>query len=547
MNEKNSSKSENVEIPNSNNTENRESQKESIKNIAISNISAKNNIDTNINNIKLLDKIIENGFCTKYPISMMISIFLGFIANGIVINIFNLIILPANDIFKTSEFFLSLIAGSFFIGSSIGSAIQSTITTKYGRSKPIKFFYFLLLLFQIISSLYLNMYVFLISRTILGLCVGIAEPLLLNNFAEFLPSRIRGIFLIFSWIFASISILIMNLTALFIIPNLESEKLQKYLMAMNIPFFINFVVIFFIMEDSPRFGFVYLKYVKNVNKKNKIFEKIIKILKNMNKKDITENEKLKLQKEGKLDSSIDKKIKPKISQLFYHKYLKSTILGIFLFFIYACTYNGFYLISTLTVQALNKNNNSNLNDENEQTNRNGIIKNQIYIAIFDLIINIISTFLTKIKFIGRKGIIWIFMLLCAIIIIPSISNIYLFDILFPISLSLSDVAGDTLVTYFSEIFETNLRDLSSGFLLTTMRISGFISQFLFLGFYKVDYKIPYFFGCILNIIGVILVFLLPYEPEGKRLDDSLVSNRGNIRLNEETEKNVEIINAKNGK
>ena len=198
MNEKNSSKSENVEIPNSNNTENRESQKESIKNIAISNISAKNNIDTNIDNIKLLDKIIENGFCTKYPISMMISIFLGFIANGIVINIFNLIILPANDIFKTSEFFLSLIAGSFFIGSSIGSAIQSTITTKYGRSKPIKFFYFLLLLFQIISSLYLNMYVFLISRTILGLCVGIAEPLLLNNFAEFLPSRIRGIFLIFS-------------------------------------------------------------------------------------------------------------------------------------------------------------------------------------------------------------------------------------------------------------------------------------------------------------------------------------------------------------
>ena len=135
--------------------------------------------------------------------------------------------------------------------------------------------------------------------------------------------------------------------------------------------------------------------------------------------------------------------------------------------------------------------------------------------------------LAEIKFIGRKGVIWIFMLLSAVTLIPSCYNVTLYNIFFTISITSGAIYGDMLITYISEIFPTKLRDISSSFFLTSHRISGFLSQFLFLGLFKINYKMPFFFGSLLNIVGVMTIFMLPYESIGKPLDYEQLSEQRN--------------------
>ena len=196
----------------------------------------------------------------------------------------------------------------------------------------------------------------------------------------------------------------------------------------------------------------------------------------------------------------------------------------FIFFIYSCGYFGFYIISTLTLEILNIKENEKINEIKIYSNKD-IIISQIYIAFFDLLGSIVGGLLAEIKFIGRRGVIWIFMLLSAISLIPSCFSVTLYNIFFTISITSTAIYGDMLITYISEIFPTKLRDLSSSFFLTSHRISGFFSQFLFLGLFKINYKLPFVFGSILNIIGVMTIFLLPYESIGKPLDYEEVSEK----------------------
>ena len=101
--------------------------------------------------------------------------------------------------------------------------------------------------------------------------------------------------------------------------------------------------------------------------------------------------------------------------------------------------------------------------------------------------------MAEIRIIGRKGVIWIFILVSAVTLIPSCYWVTSFNIFFTISITSSAIYGDMLITYISEIFPTKLIDVSSSFFLTSHRISGFFSQFLFLALFKINYKLPFFF------------------------------------------------------
>ena len=237
----------------------------------------------------------------------------------------------------------------------------------------------------------------------------------------------------------------------------------------------------------------------------------------MNKSSLSQIEEQQLVSELYNSSSINKN-KSSLKELFSQKYIKTTYIGIFIFFVYSCEFFGLYIISTLTLEILYKKENEIINENEIKNSNKDIIISQIYIAFFDLLGSFLGGTLAEIKFIGRKGVIWIFMLISAITLIPSFYSVSLYNIFFTISITSSAIYGDMLITYISEIFPTKLRDLSSSFFLTSHIISGFLSQFLFIGLFKINYKIPFLFCSLLNIIGVLTIFMLPYESIGKPLD-----------------------------
>lgn len=480
---------------------------------------------------KIIDKIIENGFFTKYPLFITASIITCFIANGLILNIFNLIIIPTKKYFKASDFSTQIMAGILFVGLAFGSGIASFLSEKYGRAKIIKILSFIMFITYLISTIFFNIFIFLISRIILGFTVGTIEPLIFNTFGEYLPIKIRGFLLMNSWFFYTLAVFLENIIALKVMPYLESENLQEYLIILNFFFILNFFVNLLILYDSPRNLIIKSIQTHNFYERQSKINEAIKILNDMNKAPLTEVEEQKLVNEL-YNSSSNTKVEPSIKELFSERYLKTTYIGIFIFFVYSCGYFGFYIISTLTLEILNKES-ENVNEregEKKISNKN-IIISQIYIAFFDLLGSIVGGFLGEIKMIGRKGVIWIFMLISAITLIPSCYNVTLFNIFFTISITSTAIYGDMLITYISEIFPTRLRDVSSSFFLTSHRISGFVSQFLFLALFKINYKFPFFFGSLLNIFGVLTIFLLPYESIGKPLDyEEVVEQRNSNQI-----------------
>jgi len=493
------------------------------------------------NKEKIIDRITENGYFTKYPIYISICIFFTFVANGFIVNIFNLIIIPTQQYFQASDFMTEMMAGIIFIGSAIGSGIAGILSEKYGRAKVIKIFSGIMMITYLISTLSFNLINFFISRIILGLTVGVNEPLIFNTFGEYLPTKIRGFLLMNSWLFYTLAVFAHDLLALKIMPNLESEYLQKYLLTLNVFFIINFIVNYFLLYDSPRHLIIKSMHAENFYERETNINEAIKILNDMNRTTLTQVEEQQLVNElynsSNNNNNNENENKSSFKELFSKKYLKTTLIGTFAFFVFSCGYFGFYIISTLTLEVLNNKENQQMIENNrieESNNMNSnrdIIISQIFISLFDLAGSLVGGCLAEIKFLGRKGVIWIFMLISAITLIPSYFSVAYYNIFFTISITAGAIYGDMLITYLSEIFPTRLRDTSSSYFLTSYRISGFFSQFLFLALFKLNYKIPFYFGSLLNILGVITIFMLPYEPLGRPLDyEEVVSQKNNNQI-----------------
>ena len=492
------------------------------------------------NKEKIIDRITENGYFTKYPIYISICIFFTFVANGFIVNIFNLIIIPTQQYFQASDFMTEMMAGIIFIGSAIGSGIAGILSEKYGRAKVIKIFSGIMCVTYLISTLSFNLVTFFISRIILGLTVGVNEPLIFNTFGEYLPTKIRGFLLMNSWLFYTLAVFAHDLLALKIMPNLESEYLQKYLLTLNVFFIINFIVNYFLLYDSPRHLIIKSMHAENFYERETNINEAIKILNDMNRITLTQVEEQQLVNElynSSNNKNNENENNSSFKELFSKKYLKTTFIGTFAFFVFSCGYFGFYIISTLTLEILNNKENqkmienNNIEKSNNLNSNRDIIISQIFISLFDLVGSLVGGCLAEIKFLGRKGVIWIFMLVSAITLIPSCYSVAYYNIFFTISITAGAIYGDMLITYLSEIFPTRLRDTSSSYFLTSYRISGFFSQFLFLALFKLNYKIPFYFGSLLNILGVITIFMLPYEPLGRPLDyEEVVSQKNNNQI-----------------
>ena len=132
--------------------------------------------------------------------------------------------------------------------------------------------------------------------------------------------------------------------------------------------------------------------------------------------------------------------------------------------------------------------------------------------------SVIGGILIEIPFVGRKGVLWIWQLINALLLLPAVYFPKLFTFFMSVSNFACSLWGNVLITYIVEIYPTMLRDTSSGFLLMIYRLSCLISQFLYLGLFEIHYKIVYYLSTILLLLGVIATLILPFESVNKPLD-----------------------------
>lgn len=452
----------------------------------------------NKKNESVMDEIMNNDFLTKYPILIIICIHFSFLADGVEMTLMTVLIIPMKTYFNLSTFQIQLVAATLFLGVALGSFSSGWLSKSVGRIASLKFTLFLLLISHLMMAISLSEGMFICTRILIGYSLGVIIPISLSLYSEFIPIKIRGCLLLMTWFFFFVGYVLNGVIAYCEMPNLEMSKTKKVLTILTIFPFLSFLVNVIFLTDSPR----------NLMLNNQ-FDKAFKILKSINKeREISTEQKQVMISEVMTEANIT--TSGSIYDLFSKQYRFTTIICIFLFFVNGCNFYGVSIVTTLTQQEITI--------EEEEVNNKSIIRSQIIIAFVTMFSSVIGGILIEIPFVGRKGVLWIWQLINALLLLPAVYFPKLFTFFMSVSNFACSLWGNVLITYIVEIYPTMLRDTSSGFLLMIYRLSCLISQFLYLGLFEIHYKIVYYLSTILLFLGVIATLILPFESVNKPLD-----------------------------
>lgn len=463
----------------------------------------------------IIDQIFVKNRFNKYTMLMLFSISIFFIADGMEMCFMAVFIIPVKVYFDLTELELQCIASMIFVGAAIGGFISGYMSQYIGRLYTIMIGSLVLVVSHALMAISTNFAMFLVFRILIGIALGINVPISLNNLSEYLPINIRGFMLVFMWTFFHLGILSLGCVCFVAMPNLEVSKLKQVMLFLTIFPLLSLVVNLFCFYDSPR-----TLIVANKEKEG------LSILSEIKGRPLTEFESnILIEQVLKQGNETTSGI---LCDLFKKDYLIITLLNISLFFIATTLFYGLHILSTLTMQQIGV-------DKNELSNKN-IIISQLIIAGSSMISLLIGGLLCEVNQIGRKGVSCGSFILTSIFIIPCVYFPKSFTILFSLFFFFGTACFNVLITYVIEIYPTKLRDISSGFLFFTLRISGVISQFLMLNLFKWHYTIPYYLAAVLSIIGIVLTLLLPYDTNNQPLDKKYETE--NIIPKEEQHENL---------
>ena len=190
----------------------------------------------------------------KNRTKIMICMVCFFLADGIELFSFNLIIQPFGKYFEFEESSaeIQIAASSIFLGIIIGSIIASLLTKKIGRIRTLNYSNLLFFISFLVKGIWLYFPLFIICKIFTGLALGIIVPIFMNVYGEYLPTQYRGLLLMVTWSVFGFGEMVTSLIGLVVMPELQPEKLQTFLLVLSVFPFFSFISCIFLLNDSPR-------------------------------------------------------------------------------------------------------------------------------------------------------------------------------------------------------------------------------------------------------------------------------------------------------
>ena len=378
---------------------------------------------------------------------------------------------------------------------------------------------FLLFFLQLGLGLCNNIIAFGAIRLVMGVCIGIAVPLILNLLAENLPLKFRSFTMSSVWISFTVGQVCLLILMLFIMPNLESSYVNMTLLITSTIFFIIFIFVAFALDDSARSLIVF-------GKTSEAFE----FLEKLHSRALTESEKNRLLSE--VNNSSNVKVESNLKEIFSSKLLYTTLLQMFLWVSSALTFYGPTLITTITLKRLG---------EERNLNNNQVIQESIAQNIVGLPFLFFTGLLTEIPYLGRNKGAAVGLSLGLFVLIISIFYSAHFAIVFGIGLSLQSNSFNICVIYVSEFYPTKIRDFAMGFMFFMTRVGGVLSQIIYESLSQnSNVFVPYWFTAGIVLICIVVSLIMPYETFGIPLDFDHVHKHKNDILETDADENTKL-------
>lgn len=454
------------------------------------------------------EDVMDKQTFSRNRIKIMICMVFLFIADGVEMCFFGLTIIPFGSYFNVEETSVEIqfASSAIFIGIMIGSAIASLLTKKVGRIITINSSNFVFFITFLIKSIWLNIPLYIICEILSGIALGIIIPIFMNVYGEYLPDKYRGLLLMVAWSFFGIGELIMCLITLAVMPELQKDKLQEYLLILSIFPFLQFVSCLICLRDSPK-GISLAKKLKE--KKNPLI-----LLNNVNQAP-TDNEQDENSEKITKENDESYSTKEIIKEMFSPGLKKTTILLIFIFIFLGYNAFGIYSIAAYFLEYLDEKESD--KEEEESIPARDIIINQLLYSVADFGSNVIGGFIGEIRILGRKGGIIIFSILAGVLTVIGLFKKILFQITSPIVSGCTNIYVNLIMDYVVELYPTKIRDTSTSSLFLIYRISCASCNFISIGFYDIHKFIPYIIYTIFAILSTLFTWALPYEMAGKSM------------------------------
>ena len=209
--------------------------------------------------------------------------FVILIIEGIQLPLVMNMVIPIKENFKLITLETQILSASVFVGISIGSILLGIASEYLHRKVVVINCIVIILLFQLLTILINDFYLFLLARLFNGFAVGLIVPIGFNITCEVLPIHNRSFSLIVIFTGFGFGSALTLLFIYILMPNYQVAKLSHVYLCLWLVTFVIFIYVAIAFKDSPR----------NLILNNNIDEAIT-ILEEIQKKKIHEEERERL-------------------------------------------------------------------------------------------------------------------------------------------------------------------------------------------------------------------------------------------------------------
>jgi len=401
----------------------------------------------------------------------------------------------------------SVLGSSTFVGFFIGCLLSGQVADRVGRRKPLLYGVFFNFFFGLISGFAQNFQSLAILRLLFGISVGIISPLSATYISEVTPMKIRGRVLVFTGAFFTIGEMITCLIAVIFLDTFSSGNWRALVMWSALPGIFTFLLVYFFLEESPRYLLVFQKY-------DEAFRHINNIIKRNNKSNcqaLSQEEKDDLRRWADKQASFQQnKTSANPKDLFREGRNKITPFLWVMWYVLSCVYYGNIFILPTILRDMNLDNKAASSTE---------FLDVFFSVLSELPSSFISYYIIEVHFLGRKNsliITFAFTSIACFIAFGSIGSSFL--VFATLARFFLNMAFSIIYPFTTEIYPTTIRATGLGIASSFSRIGGMTMPWISIASLKIGITGPFLIYGLLAATATICSILLPFDTTGIELD-----------------------------
>ena len=497
-----------IEIPNRQNI----AYNEDVENL----IDISNEIEMITDELKetYYDDLLNKQDMSLLQIKALIGSCLIYFIEGLHVSLTGPIFIPIMLDYQLTQIKGCFVSSSLILFMAFGSLCSGFLTNKFVRKTIIIFCLLTISTFSLISVIP-SWIVLLISRCIIGFCLGIIININTNNLSEVLPLKLRSFWIIFVSSTFSIGAIISCQ-----IIKMNINRLGILFSIISIPSSIVLILYNLFYNENPR-------YLILIGKNEEAFKVIEKFLL-LDHHKLTGYEKIQITKS--IDRGVNKEVKITGKFRFiFRRYGNITLNLCIIWILYSIIING-GIFSLFVSFANNGIFISSLSDIKISNIKGLYLVIQIFYTFF-AVSTIISGLFTEIKCCGRKYTIFFGFLLSTFTSFYSLLFRAQSQVFYFLATCLINISFNAINSYTIEVYPTRVRDFAVGYFQFISKIVGFLSNLIAIILNYRNKKWMLYINAMMGVLGLIFTLMLPFDTYQRKLDD-IMTKKPKERKNE---------------